>query len=248
MRRHGMAAILPALLLAAPASAQAPRAPAAGRPVRVVMASGRLSSVAEGPLHFKLLRVSLGTRQGTDCAGPSGMLYIVSGAIDGTFDGDKRTLREGSAVYLPAGQRTALNAVSGTPAVLLHFLLAPPADLGTVPCNRAAVAVLYQTPRPIEGLKPGPYEFTMTRVSVEKGVPPPPMHHRSGAALYYVLAGNWMLHRQEAGSEPRGRGSVQFEPYDFNHTWENAGETPGILLQANISPEGAPEIVFPPPR
>jgi quercetin dioxygenase-like cupin family protein len=248
MRRRATVAILGVLLLGVPASAQAPP-PAAGRPVRVVLASGRLASVAEGPLHFKLLRVNLGGGQPADCVGPNGMLYVMSGGIDGSFDGEKRTVREGSAVFLPAGQRTTLSAVPGTPAVLLHFLLTSPADLGAAPCDRSvAAAVVYQTPKPIEGLKPGPYEFTMTRVSVEKGLPRPPMHHRTGAALYYTLAGNWMLHRQEVASEPRARGAVQFEPYDFIHTWENTGETTGILLQANISPEGAPEIIFLPPR
>jgi quercetin dioxygenase-like cupin family protein len=177
------------------------------------------------------------------------MLYVMSGGIEGSFDGEKRTVREGSAVFLPAGQRTALSAVPGGAAVLLYFLLASPADLATMPCDRsAAVTELYQTANPIQGLKAGPHEFTMTRVSVEKGTPRPPMHHRTGAALYYTLAGSWTLHRQEAASEPRARGAVQFEPYDFVHTWENTGETTGILLQANISPEGAPEIVFLPPR
>jgi hypothetical protein len=37
---------------------------------------------------------------------------------------------------------------------------------------------------------------------------------------------------------------VQFEPNTFIHTWENVGETPGALLQANVSPENVPEIIF----
>ena len=249
MRRWDVAATMVTLLLALPATGQTPRAPVTGRPVRVVIASGRLSSVTDGPLHFKLLRVTLGGGQTTDCVGPNGMLYVMSGGIEGTFDGEKRTVREGSAVFLPADRRTTLSAIPGPSPVLLHFLLAPPTDLGSVPCGRtASVAALYETPKPIEGLKAGPYEFTMTRVSVEKGLPRPPLHHRTGAALYYVLAGNWMLHRQDAASEPRVRGAIQFEPYDFVHTWENTGDTTGILLQANVGPEGAPEIIFLPSR
>ncbi len=241
--------MLGAVLLTVSARAQTPRAPAAGRPVRAVIASGRLSSVSDGPVHFRLLRVVLGGGQSADCAGPSGMLYVMSGGIEGSFDGEKRTVREGSAVFLPAGRRTTLSAVPGMAAVLLYFLLASPADLAALPCDRsAALAELYRTASPIQGLKAGPYEFTMTRVSVEKGIPRPPMHHRTGAALYYALAGSWTLHRQEAASESRARGAVQFEPYDFIHTWENTGETTGILLQANISSEGAPEVVFLPPR
>jgi quercetin dioxygenase-like cupin family protein len=213
-----------------------------------VIASGTLPSVTEEPLHFKLLRVTVVPGQPADCVGPSGMLYVASGAIDGTIDGEKRTVREGGAVFLSARKRATLSAVPGAPAVLLHFLLAPAPDLAAMPWGRpAAVAELYRTPKPIAGLKPGPYEFGMTRVSVEKGAPRPPMHHRSGAALYFVLAGSWTLH-QEGSSDPRVRGAIQFEPYDFVHTWENTGEGTGMLLQANISPEGAPEIVFLPPR
>jgi quercetin dioxygenase-like cupin family protein len=214
----------------------------------MVIASGRLQNATATPLHFRLVRLTLGPGQSGDCGGPNGMLYVFSGGIEGTFDGEKRTIRDGSAVFLRAGQRPTLTPVAGPPAVLLHFLLVPPGELAAAPCDRAAVADLYLTPKPIEGLKPGPYEFTMTRVSVEKGLPRPPMHHRTGAALYYTLAGSWMLHRQDAATESRARGTIQFEPFDFVHTWENTGETTGVLLQANISPEGAPEIVFLPPR
>jgi quercetin dioxygenase-like cupin family protein len=85
----------------------------------------------------------------------------------------------------------------------------------------------------------------MSRVTVQKGTPPPPRHHRSGAALYYVASGSWIIHL-ERGAEPRARGSVQLEPNGFLHTWELIGDAPGVLLQANISPEGAPEIIFVP--
>jgi quercetin dioxygenase-like cupin family protein len=248
MRGLRAAAVVWILLLTGPAGAQTPPAPAAGRPVRVVIASGRLPSVVETPLHFRLIRITLGAGQSITCGGPNGMLYVFSGGGEGTFEGEKRSLKEGSAVFLPGGQRTTLSGTPGAPAALLLFLLAPPPDLATAPCDPSAtVAELYRSPNPIQGLKPGPHEFTMTRVSVEKGVPRPPMHHRTGAALYYTLAGSWTLHRPDA-SEPRTRGAVQFEPHDFIHTWENTGDTTGVLLQANISSEGAPEIVFLPPR
>jgi quercetin dioxygenase-like cupin family protein len=211
----------------------------------VVIASGRLPGVSEGPLHFRLLRATLNPGQATECAGPPGMVYVLSGGIDGVLDGERRSLREGSAVFLPAGQRTTLTAAAGPGTTLLHFVLAPAPELGATPCGRPAVVTeLYRTPQPIAGLKPGPYEFGMTRVSVDKGLPRPPLHHRTGAALYYVLAGTWTLHRDSGATEPRARGMVQYEPHDFVHTWENTGDATGILLQANISAEGAPEIVF----
>ena len=83
--------------------------------------------------------------------------------------------------------------------------------------------------------------------TVEKGVPRPAMHYRSGAALYYVLAGNWTIH-MDGKSEQRSRGNVQLEPHGFVHTWEIVGDVTGVLLQANISPEATPEIIFLQPR
>jgi len=248
MSRLGPAVMLAAGLVALPAEAQAPRSPAAGRPVRVVTASGKLPSAVAAPLHFRLQRLTIPAGQSVTCAGPDMMLYALSGGLDANLDGEKRVLRGGSALFVAAGQRVTFAATPAGAAAALHFLLSPAAERDAVPCPSPASATeLYRTPRPIPGLKPGPYEFIMTRVTVEKGVPRRPMHHRSGAALYYVVSGTWSLHHA-AGVEPRTQGAVQFEPHDFVHTWENVGDTAGVLLQAHISPEGTPEIIFVPPR
>jgi quercetin dioxygenase-like cupin family protein len=231
---------------ATPAAAQAPAG--SGRPVRVVLAGDRLPSVVETPLHFKILRVGIAAGQASAFAGPASMVYVLSGAIDVTVDGERRNLREGNASFVPGG-RPATLATAGSAAVLLQFMLAPAAELDrAAPVAPATVAEVYRTATPIPALKPGPHEFTMTRVSVERGSPRPPMHYRSGAAIYYVLSGTWALHQDGARVQSRTRGAVQFEPSDFVHSWHNTGDTSGTLLQANISPEGSPEIIFLPSR
>jgi len=58
-----------------------------------------------------------------------------------------------------------------------------------------------------------------------------------------VLEGSGTLHMR-TGAEPRKAGAVQYEPKTFIHTWENSGSVPLILLQANLSREGTPEIIF----
>jgi len=243
------AAITLALLVgAAPAVAQTPSQSGAARPVRVVVASGRLPSVVEAPLHFKLVRLSLPAGQSATHTGPDGMLYVMSGALDIRLDSGRRTLRDGAAIFTPARGRAALTATGGTPVVALHFMLVPTAELdGTGYDTSGNVAELYRAREPLPNLKSGMYEFTMTRVTVEKGVPRPPMHTRSGGALYYVQAGVWTLH-MEGKSEPRARGTIQLEPNGFVHTWENVGDSAGAILQANVSPEGAPEIIPVQPR
>jgi quercetin dioxygenase-like cupin family protein len=241
-------ALLGLALLATSADAQTPGA--GGRPVRVVLAGGRLPSVVEAPLHYKVMRVNLAAGARTTYEGPASMVFVLNGAVDVTVEGERVALREGGAGFLPGGPgATTLAAPAASPAVLLQFVVSPAADLDrAAPAPPAAVTELHRTARAIPNLKPGPHEFTMTRVSVEKGSPRPPMHYRSGAAIYYVLSGNWMIHEEGGKVEPRTRGAVQFEPSDFVHSWQNVGEGTALLLQANISAEGSPEIIFLPPR
>ncbi|HKQ64320.1 MAG TPA: hypothetical protein VJZ73_04900 [Methylomirabilota bacterium] len=238
-------AALATLILAAPAWAQSPPP---SRPVRTVIASTRLTSVVDAPMHMRLLRVSIPAAQSAASLGPNGMLYVLSGSLDVAVGADHRPLHEGAAVFLPSGTPAALTAAPGTPAIVLQFLIGSATELDQAgPARPAAVTELYRTREPLPSLKPGPHEFSMTRVTVEKGVPRPAMHYRSGAALYYVLAGNWTIH-MDGKSEQRSRGNVQLEPHGFVHTWEIVGDVTGVLLQANISPEATPEIIFLPPR
>ena len=133
----------------------------------------------------------------------------------------------------------------GGGAVLLQFALARTGQVDKAwYAAPATVEELHRSREPLPNLRPGPYEFTLIRVSVDRGGPPPPMHQRSGAALYYVAAGTWKIHLAENRVEPRARGNVQLEPNGFLHTWENVGDNTGMLIQANISAEGVPEIIF----
>jgi len=234
-----------ALLLAIPslAFAQSAPTPAPGRPVRMVLASAKVPTVVAEPLHFRLIRVTLAAGQSATYTGPAGMLYVLSGAIVLERDRDRQPLSEGEATFIPAGVSAALSPARGAPAVVLHYLLVPGSALHAAHYTPAARASELHVTDAIPHLKPGPYEFSLTRVSVQPRVPAPPLHHRSGAALYYVQAGTWSL-RTEDRREQRERGAMQFEPNGFVHTWEITGDAPGALLQANISPEGAPEIIF----
>jgi mannose-6-phosphate isomerase-like protein (cupin superfamily) len=125
----------------------------------------------------------------------------------------------------------------------MHYLLASasPANENTY-SGAAAIKELFRSKDPVP-LSAGPHEFSLTRVTSPVNAPAPPLHHRSGAALYRVLSGNGAIHFQ-GKVEPRDGGAVQYEPNGFIHTWENIGKVPLVLLQANISAEGAPEIIW----
>ena len=229
--------------LVGPADAQAQVSPPPKRPIREVLTSAKLPSVVDAPLHFKLLSVKVTAGQTTNYAGANGMLYVVSGSLAVATDGESKNVRKGEGVFLPGGKRAMLKATGKDPAAFLHYLLLPTTELNKAAESEPAIVTeLYRTTDPIPGLQAGPYEFTLTRVTVLPGTPPPPMHHRSGAALYYVF-GNGAIGLQDK-TEPRPQGAVQYEPYTLVHSWANIGTTPLILIQANISQEGVPEIIF----
>jgi mannose-6-phosphate isomerase-like protein (cupin superfamily) len=225
------------LVATAPATAQ-------DRPIRMVLASSKIPSLGDTPLHLRLLRIAIPAGQSVTYVGPQGMVYPISGSLTVVADGERRTVKDGEGMFVAAGRRTTLTVGANAPGTLLHYLLVTDSELNDAIYPRPAAATeLYRTTNPVPGLKPGPHEFTLSRVTVNPKIPAPPMHHRSGAALYYVLAGSWTIHMEDR-HESRGRGAVQFEPNSFIHTWENVGETMGALLQANISPENVPEIIF----
>ncbi len=238
--------LLPGLIvstLVSVASAQA-QSSAPQKPVRILIANGKLGSVVDAPLYFKLLQVTLAAGQSTAFLGGHAMVYPTAGAVTIEIDGEAKTLQDGDGGFIPAGKKAMLKAGAGRAATFFEFLLVADGALAKPPNGKPAVVTeLYQTPEPIRGLKAGPHEFTMTRVIAPPRLPAPPMHHRSGAALYYVLSGSGLLKMTDR-SEPRARGAIQYEPGDFVHSWQNAGDAPLILLQANLSAEGTPEIIF----
>ena len=241
-RRRHCALIGLAISLLAPAGAFA-QEKATLRPVRVVMASSKLQVSADKPLHFRLLSISIPAGKSATFASADGLLFVARGKLELASGPEKSVIGEGEARFFAAGSQVTLRVPGSKPAMLLHYLLAPAATLGeTAYAGAAKVAELYRG-KDRAPLSAGPHEFSLTRVSSPAGAPPPPMHHRSGAALYRVLSGTATIHMQ-GGDEPRRAGAVQYEPNGFVHTWENTGKTPLVLLQANISAEGAPEIIW----
>jgi len=223
-------------------------------PVRTVLALGRVSSMVDAPMFFKLSRVSIPLGASAIYRGDHSLVYVISGAVTVTIANDRRSLRPDEAAHLPPGVDVAVLASADATAELLQFQLVRSADLPKTAMNApASVTELHQMKIPASALKPGPYEFSMTSVTLPAGAPPPRPHTRSGAALYYVLAEGtitiWPLATVDALSgesrtEPRRVGAIQEEPYGFIHSWSPKANAPLVLLQTNISQEGVSEIIF----
>jgi len=210
--------------------------------VRTPLAAAHLASVVDLPLYFRLYHARLPAAQSTFYHGANAMLYELSGAAAITIDGGAaQTLAEGAGAFLATGQEVTITAASSEPADLLLFVLTALPNQRP-PLDRPAAAVeLYRTPDALPGLEAGPYEFSLTRVTFPAGMPTNPPHYRTGAALYCVIAGAGTL-TADGKTEPRPTGAAQDEPHGWVHQWANPGDTPLVVLQANISREGEPAV------
>ncbi len=95
---------------------------------------------------------------------------------------------------------------------------------------------LFRTAAPIPDLKPGGYDLNLTRVTFPAQMPSNPPHHRSGAALYFIVSGTG-ANTVDGKTEARGPGSLIYEPYALVHQWGNPGNEPLTFLAFNINPE-----------
>ena len=210
---------------------------------RTVIAATKLLTVTEVPLYFRAVRVTLPPGGKTTLSASSGILYQVSGSTEITFDKQSRTLTSGEGSFIAAGKTTTLKATGEASSALLHFFLGPATDLDQ-PAYAAPAAVreLYRTSAPIPGLKPGNYDLNLTRITFPPQMPSNPPHHRSGAALYYIVSGIGS-NTVDGKTEAKGPGSLIYEPFDLVHQWGNPSDEPFTFLAFNINPDGVAAVL-----
>ena len=239
--RRAVTMLIGAVALATSVAAQPTPPPAAI--TRTVIATTKLPTVTEAPLYFRAVSVTLPPGEKSRVSAVDGILYQVSGSTEVSVDDQTTALKSGDGVFIAAGKKVTLTAGSGVPSTFLHFILAPATDLDR-PAETAPAVVkeLYRTSAPIPGLKPGNYDLNLTRITFPPQMPSNPPHHRSGAALYYIVSGtgsNTVGDKTEA----RGPGSLIYEPFDLVHQWGNPGSEPFTFLAFNINPEGVAAVL-----
>ncbi|MEH2501510.1 quercetin dioxygenase-like cupin family protein [Bradyrhizobium sp. AZCC 1578] len=224
--------------LALPASGTAQTTPAPPAITRTVVAATKLATVTDVPLYFKAVSVTLQPDAMSAISAADGILYQMSGTTQVALDGGAKRLNPGEGLFIARGKIAALRAGANGPSTFLHFLLAAAADLDRpAEAAPAAVTELYRSANPIPDLKPGSYDLNLTRVIFPAGMPSNPPHHRSGAALYFIVSGTG-ANTVDGKTEARGPGSLIYEPYALVHQWGNPGNEPLIFLAFNINPEG----------
>jgi quercetin dioxygenase-like cupin family protein len=230
-------------------SAAAQTTPAAPAVQRTLVAAARLDGVADAPIYFRAVRVILPASGKSSVSAGDGIVYQFSGSTAVSFGGEVKMLNVGEGLFIESGRTLAFQAGASEPSIFLHFLLAHAADLDRpVAAAPAVVTELYRTAAPIPDLKPGTYDFNLSRVTFPAHWASNAPHHRSGAALYYVVSGSG-ANTIEGKTDTRGPGSLIYEPSRLIHQWGNPGDEPFTFLAFNINPEGTPAVVpATPPR
>ena len=208
-----------------------------------MIAATKLPTVTDVPLHFKAVRTTLQPNEKLGISAANGILYQMSGSTEVSLGDEAKMLSDGEGLFIAGGKTATLTAGSRGPSTFLHFFLVPAVDLGRpVETAPAAVRELYRTETPIPDLKPGGYDLNLTRVTFPAQMPSNPPHHRSGAALYYIISGTG-ANTVDGKTEARGPGSLIYEPYALVHQWGNPGNEPLIFLAFNINPEGVAAVL-----
>ena len=229
--------------MALPATGTAQTAPTPPAITRIAIAATKLPTVTDVLVYFKAVSITLPPDERSSVSAANGILYQISGSTEVVLDSGTKTLNAGEGLFIAGGKTAALAAGHGRPSTLLHFFLAPAADLGRpVETAPAVVTELYRTADPIPDLKPGGYDLNLTRITFPAQMPSNPPHHRSGAALYFIVSGTG-ANTVDGKTEAKGPGSLIYEPYALVHQWGNPGNEPLIFLAFNISPEGVAAVL-----
>jgi quercetin dioxygenase-like cupin family protein len=227
--------------LAASAAGQTP--PPAPATARTVVASTKLPTVGDTPVHFKAVSVTIPSGASSSLSSSNGILYQLSGSTVVSIGGEIKTLSPGEGLFVASGSAATLKAGDGGASTFLHFLLVPAAELDKpLEAPPAVVKELYRTIAPLPALKPGRYDLNLTRVSFPAEMASNPPHHRSGAALYYIISGTG-ANTVEGKLEAKAPGSLIYEPFGLVHQWGNPGPVPLTFLAFNINPEGVAAVL-----
>ena len=223
--------------------AAAQNAPAPPATARTVVAATKLPTVSDVPLYFSVASVELAAGLTGSVSKANGILYQLSGSTEATVAGEVKMINPGEGLFIGAGKTAKLKAGSGMPSTFLHFFLVPAGDLAA-PAETAPAVVTepFRTAAPIPDLRPGGYDLNLTRVTFPAGMPSNAPHHRSGAALYYVLSGTG-ANTINGKIISRTPGSFIYEPFDLVHQWGNPGDEPLTFITFNINPEGVPAVL-----
>jgi quercetin dioxygenase-like cupin family protein len=141
------------------------------------------------------------------------ILYQLSGSTEISVGAESRMLRAAEGMFITAGRPAVLTAGNNEPSSFIQFFLVPTVDLDQPLLRLPPWATeLFRTAAPIPDLKAGGYDLNLTRVTFPAQMASNAPHHRSGAALYYIVSGVG-ANTIEGKTEEKGPGSLIYEPF-----------------------------------
>jgi quercetin dioxygenase-like cupin family protein len=203
-----------------------------------VIAATKLASVTDKPLYFRAVSIALppGAQQAVSIE--DGILYQLAGSAEVSASSETSTLNAGSGMLAAGGKSISLRSSGAEPSLSLYFELTGK-DAAQAPSSNEKE--LFRTTQPIAGLKRGPYDLNLTRVTFPAQLPSNAPHHRTGAALYYIVSGSG-ANTIDGKTETKGPGSLIYEPNGLVHQWGNPGAIPMTFLTFNINQVGVPAV------
>ena len=201
-----------------------------------IVAATTLPEVTAVPLYIRVIGGSLWSDEVNGVSTAIGFFYQVSGATVVSVDGKATPVSAGSGIFIPAGARVTFKAVTEEPSIYLQFLLSPIAFPELPDISPIGARELYRSSSPIPGLREGSYVLSLIRATLPHQAPPDVLHHRSGAALHFVLSG-FGAESAKGVTVAKGPGSVSYEPAELSYQWSNPGNLPLTYLVFNLNPE-----------
>ena len=153
-----------ALLAALPSPAFAQSQPTST--AQISLAAGRLASVVDIALFFRLYKVSLPAGQRSSYSGSTAILYVLSGAPTIDLDGTVQSLAEGAGTFMRSISRKASK---------------PPSEDRWPPSKRATTAL------PCTGDRPGRNGLASTMAGAAPVGPRVQAHHQNPTPNQHVV-------------------------------------------------------------
>ena len=149
------------------------QSPASG-PIRTVLALGRVNGPLQDAMQLNLSRVVIPPGAKVRYTGAPALIYLVTGQLLASVGGDKRPVREGEGIHIPANVEHSFEASPQKESELLVYRLMPDAnDTSATPISAPANSAVVHRMKLSPSLKSGPFEFSMTRVTLPAGASRP---------------------------------------------------------------------------
>src|ERR1700747_2676995 len=101
--------------MALPASGIAQTTAAPPTIARTVIATTKLPTVTDVPVHFKVVSITLQPDERSTVSAANGILYQMSGSTGVALDGEAKMLKAGDGLFIAGGKAATLTAGSGGP-------------------------------------------------------------------------------------------------------------------------------------